>query len=697
MSSPTAPVTVIVPVYGGASDVERCIGSVLEHARTSQVEHRVLIIDDAAPDEQVKAVLRHLASSQHPVAVEVLANPQNVGFVRTVNRGLRHARGDVVVLNSDTVVTAGWLDRMVETTTSLPDVATVTPLSNFGSICTVPPAIIDAFALAGSDPRVDECAAFILEHSIGLHPEVISGVGFCLYITRAALDLVGELDDAAFGRGYGEEVDFCLRATALGLRHRVADDTFVYHRGGGSFGAERAELMRAASEVIRARYPWFRAANRAERARDPLAPTFAALELGLAERREDRPHVLHLLHNSLRELGGSEKHLRALVEAMRDEFDVSILHPSEGGFVLHTIWEVGAPHPVEHEFLLPGGPRPATALHDSVAADALATALDMFDFDAVHIHNLIGHSLAPLEVLASFEGPVVCSVRDLYLACPNHSLLYRDEVGCGIPDDLAVCDRCLAQTRASDAEQLTAFRSYVGAHLATVDTWVFASHSAADYLDRVYGLDPARVEIVPHGATIAVGRRERAVDEELVYEEPLRLAFVGMGWVKKGLAIVNRLADDFADSDIEIHHFGELKDEASAELHAHGPYDNEVLPDLLRQAGIHIVLLPGPYAETFGHVMTEALAAGLPVIAARYGALSERIRAHGAGWTIDPDDHNAIRQLVEDLDACRDEVLRTTRRATEVPLEPVAATAESYARLYRHRSPDPVRTNGAER
>ncbi len=95
------------------------------------------------------------------------------------------------------------------------------------------------------------------------------------------------------------------------------------------------------------------------------------------------------------------------------------------------------------------------------------------------------------------------------------------------------------------------------------------------------------------------------------------------------------------------------------------------------------MLLPGPYAETFGIVMTEALAAGLPVIGARYGALGERIRTYGVGWTIDPMDPPGIRALIERLDRARDEVMRTTWRVLQVKLETVADTADRYAELYR--------------
>jgi glycosyltransferase involved in cell wall biosynthesis len=162
----------------------------------------------------------------------------------------------------------------------------------------------------------------------------------------------------------------------------------------------------------------------------------------------------------------------------------------------------------------------------------------------------------------------------------------------------------------------------------------------------------------------------------------LRVAFVGLGRAKKGLETVNWLADRLDDSDIEIHHFGNLLELASDRVYLHGSYDNLLLPELLEEAGIHIVLLPGQVSETFGHVMTEALIAGRPVIAASYGALGERIRHTGAGWTIDPTDAAQVLQLLQDLSRCRDEVRRATRAALDADILSVADGADQYGTIY---------------
>jgi GT2 family glycosyltransferase/glycosyltransferase involved in cell wall biosynthesis len=681
------PVTVIIPVYRGAAATARCIESVRRHQRPSEPRDHVLVIDDCSPEPEVHVLLESLEGADD---LTVLRNDRNLGFAATANRGISHADGDIVLLNADTVVTEGWLDRLGEAALE-PDTATVTPLTNFGSICTLPPEIIECFALDGPDPEIDACAAFVKSHSVDIRPEVISAVGFCMYITRASLDTCGPLDDATFGRGYGEEVDFCLRATRAGFRHIVEDSTFVYHRGAESFGEQgRAEGLARGSALLHDRYPYFGPANRSERRLDPLAVPVAALRMGLRPRDETRPHVLHILHAPSR-VGGTERHVQLLMQAMQDDFDFSVLTPVDSGFSLRTRWMDPDGDPVEQDLLLPGAARQVRSVHDEAAGRAVEMALDLFDVHAVHVQNLIGHSLAPLAVLEHVDVPVVCSVRDLYLACPHHWLLFENERPCGIPDDLDLCGRCLPATQGFDREYLERFRSTVRARLDAVDWWVFASASAEANLRRAYDIDPARIARIPHGALVDPTRRVTRPDEDRLLDGPLRLALVGRGWKKKGLHLLNACAEDLAGTGIELHHFGELREKVSPRVRAHGLYRSEDLADLLDEHGIQIVLLPGPYSETFGHTMTESLLAGRPVIGSRHGAIGERIRAHGVGWTVEPTDPDGLRRLIENLDRSRPEVLRATRRAMELPIPDMAETAPRYAALYRHRPEAPSR------
>ena len=218
---------VIIPVYRGREETLACIDSVLA---TVDHEARVIAVDDATDDPALAAALDALAADGR---ITLLRNQENQGFVASVNRALAlNPTHDAVLLNSDTLVFDDWLARLRTAAYSGSAVGTVTPLSNSGSIASYPRAL-------GAEISAKDAAAL---HALAAstHPgtsvEIPVGVGFCLYMRRDCLRDVGSLDAEVFGKGYGEEVDFCLRARRRGWSHRLAADVYVYHAGGLSFG-----------------------------------------------------------------------------------------------------------------------------------------------------------------------------------------------------------------------------------------------------------------------------------------------------------------------------------------------------------------------------------------------------------------------------------------------------------------------------
>jgi GT2 family glycosyltransferase len=100
---------------------------------TSQRSFRVLAVDDAGPNPMLRTYLAHLAKEKR---IDLLVNPVNLGFVGAVNRAL--GEGDVILLNADTVVPPGFVERLAEAAHSAADIGTVTPLSNNGDIFSFP-------------------------------------------------------------------------------------------------------------------------------------------------------------------------------------------------------------------------------------------------------------------------------------------------------------------------------------------------------------------------------------------------------------------------------------------------------------------------------------------------------------------------------------------------------------------------------
>ena len=127
-------VDIVVPIYNAQEATRACVESVLEHARG---DWRLVLVDDASTDPELRAFLDDLAATE--ARVSLLRNADNVGFVKSANRGFANAEDrDVVLLNSDTIVTHGFLEGLMAAAYHAGKPGIVSPLSNNATICSVP-------------------------------------------------------------------------------------------------------------------------------------------------------------------------------------------------------------------------------------------------------------------------------------------------------------------------------------------------------------------------------------------------------------------------------------------------------------------------------------------------------------------------------------------------------------------------------
>jgi glycosyltransferase involved in cell wall biosynthesis/GT2 family glycosyltransferase len=227
-------VDVVVPIYRDVAMTLECLESVLD--RSGDVLGRLIAVDDCSPDPGMGATLSALAARDPRVVL--LTNPSNLGFVKTCNRALGHRHGDVVLLNSDTVVTEGWLTELRDVAYTDDRTACASPLSNNATLCSVP-RFFESTPAKEVDWQVVRRATASLPRST----VVPTCVGFCLYMRGPVLDVVGDLD-TVFGPGYDEENDWIMRAQAMGFIARRANHAFVYHLGGVSFTDGKRDALK---------------------------------------------------------------------------------------------------------------------------------------------------------------------------------------------------------------------------------------------------------------------------------------------------------------------------------------------------------------------------------------------------------------------------------------------------------------------
>jgi len=257
-------VDVVIPVYRGMEETRTCIESVL--ASRGRHPLQPLVVDDASPEPNLSAWLRGLAEAGH---VALITHAENRGFVASVNEGMAlHRDRDVVLLNSDTEVAPGWLDRLVACARRDAAIGTITPFSTTATICSYP-RIHHSNPLPPGETTATLDADFSTANA-GRSADIPTAVGFCMYITRHCLDRVGLFDYERYGKGYGEEVDFCMRAGRLGFRNVIAADVFVRHIGEISFQDAGFERRQKAQALVDSLYPEFQQKLREFIPGDPL-------------------------------------------------------------------------------------------------------------------------------------------------------------------------------------------------------------------------------------------------------------------------------------------------------------------------------------------------------------------------------------------------------------------------------------------
>ena len=420
-------VAVVVPVYKGYEDTLATIYSVLQQKQ--QVGFRLVVINDASPEPALTEKLRTLSDRG---LFEYVENPTNLGFVRTANKAFDMTRPhDVVLLNSDTIVYGDWLDRLRWHAMSDPAIATVTPFSNNATLCSYPEVNKDNYLAleCGSPAMLDRYAR---ESNWRRGVRIPTGVGFCFYIRRNVLERLSGFDPV-FGRGYGEENDFCLRADKLGYRNILATDVFVYHKGKVSFGQGRSEAYVTGQDTLIKRHPDY--TMRIEDFSESEISKDCRERLDLYRlTRQLGPRSAVMI--TLSATGGIVTHVNDLATQLeREGVSVLILRLSGDSVKI-------SPFNEERQIFCPS----LKPINLNSNMKLLNDVLDWLSPAIIHVHSFAGLNWRPtrslMDLLASRENGYFVTLHDYNSVCHRHHMVDREGRYCS-PMRLSDCRACV--------------------------------------------------------------------------------------------------------------------------------------------------------------------------------------------------------------------------------------------------------------
>lgn len=635
-------VDVIIPVYNGYDKFVSCINSVLNNSNNCTI----IIIDDSSTDARIVKYINTLQDMpEKGIKLISIRNKVNNGFVKTVNIAYGHTKNNFIILNSDTEVPNGWLDRIIKPINDSDAVATVTPFSNAATILSFPEPNVDNELYFNLN--VDSLDGYFSRYLSSSPCDIPTGIGFCMAVNRMVVEKIGLFDEDTFDRGYGEENDFCMRAAEAGYRNVLIPNLFVYHKHGGSFGRhEKEELLRKNSIKLATKHPGYLAAVNDFIMLDPLAAFRTFLKLVISAREgKTRPTVLLLDFNLG---GGSNLYSRNLVANLeRIGHRIVVLEFRHSTRTFHLELNLGSS--VEAIEFTVEFPVFIKMLIEKLAIDSIIVSQLVTWPDTKNV----------LGAIRQVGIPYVVLMHDYFMLCPNWTLFDFQDKFCGVPDDPEICANCLEKIRHMDipmsqhtnVKRIEPWRNIAGEYLAAAKRVICFSDVSLQIVKKAY----------PRLSNVTVN--EHSIPEQHLFSwkqrsydvtKRLTIAVIGGMNVAKGSKFLDKLINSqkFKMLPARIVLFGEInplpnyKSGDDSNFILHGSYNRQDLGKLLESYDVSMVMIPSQWPETFCYTASEALLLGYPVLCFDVGAQADRIKRNNCGWVVkEPFVENAVAEI----------------------------------------------------
>lgn len=643
-------IDIIIPIYNAYEYVIQCVDSIL-NVKTN-ISFKLYLIDDYSPDKRISEYLNTINNDK----IITLRNKENLGFVKTVNVGMNITNNDVILLNSDTIVTDYWLDKLVECAYSKKQIATVTPYTNSGTICSIPNfnednEISEEFTL-------EELSTLIERISLKTYVEIPTAVGFCMLIKRKVINEIGYFDEINFGKGYGEENEFCRRAVNAGYINVICDNCFIEHKGSMSFKKEKEDLINNNLKRLNDLHPNYNLIIQEFISNTQLKDLSKYIKFHLDLKINKKYNILYLIHNDIYEddlhpRGGTEFHLKDLIENLDStKYNFFIVYTNKNIINLRVVNEkLNIKFKIHIKNTINN-----ICYFNNEYFEVINNIINHFNINLVHIQHLKGHPVTIIEELKDkFSNlNIISTVHDYYCLCPTINLLNSKDEYCNAKLEENECKLCIKKRINENLNVISFWRKNFKRQLLKVDMIITPSFYVKSLIEKEFDLKNSIIKVIEHGIDfkdINKSKQEITSNEK---DEILRVAFLGGLAPYKGSKIAYEIIKKYSNrDDIKFYIIGNLGDKRleyynARNLTKFGRYNREDIVIILKKLRIDLIILPSIWPETFSYTLSEAWSANIPVLAYNMGAIGERIKKSGIGWAIEKDS-NSISDLINNL------------------------------------------------
>lgn len=608
-------IDVIVPIYNGYEYLVR----LFEDLPKAGMDCRFLLVDDASSDERVRSLEEGFVQ-QHQNA-RLLVNETNLGFVGSVNRGLKEAKGHVALVNTDTELPRDWLVRLMEPILSDERVASATPYTNSATIFSFPNFCYNNPIYRGLSVDVIDGYFKLVKPR---YLEAPTGVGFCMGMSQKAIAEIGLFDQESFDRGYCEENDWCQRALKAGYKNVVVENLFVYHKHGGSFlGEEKRKLIDDHMRILRRKHPGYEAQVSEFIRKDENKSLRQILEM-MIDTHETKS-VFYFNHSLG---GGATSYMEQQIEGLI----------KQGACVTSLFF-----NPQIQQYILTFENQRGKLPFELSSMEELEKLCDYFRYDEFVVNELVlfPYLFEMQDTVVKMhekqkESKLIMLCHDLFSICPSINLVAESMQYCGMPGKVE-CDRCFLEKRFVkdfDCRNRETWNAHWSRFLQKCTEVRTFSEDTLNRMKTVYG-EGLAYTLVPHKVQYAF-----PIEKETKTTKTLNIGLLGMLTVHKGGVLVGQMLDYIEKNglNIRIILIGQTEKLSLSHYKAFsmtGAYKPEELPELVYEQDIDIFFLSSVWPETFSYTAEEIMKMGMPIVSLNIGAPAMRIAGYERGLVLE--------------------------------------------------------------
>lgn len=617
----TKPIDILIPVYDGKEYLIPLFQSIFTN---TSLPYRLVVCDDKSSDATVLPLLNTIKNSNPTVNMIILENAENLGFVKTVNKLAKLAENHFVLLNTDTEVPPNWIERLMYPVFEMEKIASTTPFTNAGTICSFPNYLEDNPIFENMNVNeIDKQFQFVNFDKTTI--ELPTGVGFCMGVNKTLVDNIGMFDEI-FGKGYGEENDWCQRAIEQGYKNLHVTNLFVYHKHGGSFpNEEKQRLIQTNLRILNKKHPTYDEQVQSIVTKNELSLLREILEY--KTKNNNLSSVLIFDHNLS---GGAHDYI--------EEDIIKRVSASQAVCLIRYDFNITKKYIVK---LITNKQEIKLQTPD---LNEIIKFLKQMQFDEIFVNSLVMYpdikNIIGLisDIKKHTSSKVIVPIHDFFPVCPSYTLLDETMTYCGVPNDDERCNQCLAKNKGEfkifeKETDIRKWRETWQKLFEQSDEILCFSHSSKTIFSKAYPNFDDKIQVFPHD----ISGRYTKIYKHDNQNKQIRIGILGGINEAKGALVIQKLVKHIETNHLnaKVILIGQISIPiTSPYFEVTGRYEKTKLAEIVKEKKITQFLIPSIWPETFSYTTDEIMQMGYPLIVFDLGAPAERVKNYKLGKVI---------------------------------------------------------------